>query len=361
MKDAAVVAGPLLRRRALLPLAALLGAGGPALGRPAVPRPDPGPSEHLTLLVAGPPRGTVDRWAALLAPVLARSFPAGTVVGREAAGAADGVTGANQFETRTSPDGGTALLLPGAATQAWLVGDPRAQFDATRWVIALASVTPVVLASRIPLARIRPGARVRVAAAGPAGHDLPGLLAVELLGAEVVPVFGAGLDAVLRGEADATLLRGRGIMPAVQACTDAGAPGESYAHATVRTLDWEVPTLLRANASYVRCSPLGAAIGGQVVKLGRGLGALNVLGVGALEEAARRYAADPAAAERFLRGVSSAVALWNASTQFCDGGEFGFGAEIGIATGRLHARGPVGVEQLTTYRYIITGTGQVRP
>ena len=224
MKDAAVVAGPLLRRRALLPLAALLGAGGPALGRPAVPRPDPGPSEHLTLLVAGPPRGTVDRWAALLAPVLARSFPAGTVVGREAAGAADGVTGANQFETRTSPDGGTALLLPGAATQAWLVGDPRAQFDATRWVIALASVTPVVLASRIPLARIRPGARVRVAAAGPAGHDLPGLLAVELLGAEVVPVFGAGLDAVLRGEADATLLRGRGIMPAVQACTDAGAP-----------------------------------------------------------------------------------------------------------------------------------------
>ena len=70
---------------------------------------------------------------------------------------------------------------------------------------------------------------------------------------------------------------------------------------------------------------------------------------------------DPAAADRFLRGVSSAVALWNASTQFCDGGEFGFGAEIGIATGRLHARGPVGVEQLTTFRYVVTGTGQVRP
>ncbi len=70
---------------------------------------------------------------------------------------------------------------------------------------------------------------------------------------------------------------------------------------------------------------------------------------------------DAAAADRFLRGVSSAVALWNASTQFCDGGEFGFGAEIGIATGRLHARGPVGVEQLTTFRYVVTGTGQVRP
>ena len=70
---------------------------------------------------------------------------------------------------------------------------------------------------------------------------------------------------------------------------------------------------------------------------------------------------DAAAAERFLRGVGSAVALWNASTQFCDGGEFGFGAEIGIATGRIHARGPVGPEQLTTYRTIVTGTGQVRP
>jgi glutamate-5-semialdehyde dehydrogenase len=69
---------------------------------------------------------------------------------------------------------------------------------------------------------------------------------------------------------------------------------------------------------------------------------------------------DAAVAERFLQGVDSAVALWNASTQFCDGGEFGFGAEIGIATGRIHARGPVGLEQLTTFRYIVTGTGQVR-
>ncbi len=66
------------------------------------------------------------------------------------------------------------------------------------------------------------------------------------------------------------------------------------------------------------------------------------------------------AAQRFLAEVESAVSLWNASTQFCDGGEFGFGAEIGIATGRLHARGPVGVEQLTTSRTIIVGTGQVR-
>jgi len=70
---------------------------------------------------------------------------------------------------------------------------------------------------------------------------------------------------------------------------------------------------------------------------------------------------DADAAHRFLGGVGAAVALWNASTQFCDGGEFGFGAEIGIATGRTHARGPVGVEQLTTFRYVVIGTGQVRP
>jgi glutamate-5-semialdehyde dehydrogenase len=72
-------------------------------------------------------------------------------------------------------------------------------------------------------------------------------------------------------------------------------------------------------------------------------------------------AEDEQAAQRFLNGTDSAVSLWNASTQFCDGGEFGFGAEIGIATGHIHARGPVGPEQLTTYRYLVIGTGQVRP
>jgi glutamate-5-semialdehyde dehydrogenase len=72
-------------------------------------------------------------------------------------------------------------------------------------------------------------------------------------------------------------------------------------------------------------------------------------------------AEDEAAAQTFLDGLDSAVGMWNASTQFCDGGEFGFGAEIGIATGRIHARGPVGPEQLTTFRYVVTGTGQVRP
>jgi glutamate-5-semialdehyde dehydrogenase len=100
---------------------------------------------------------------------------------------------------------------------------------------------------------------------------------------------------------------------------------------------------------------------------------LNVKIVSGVDEALAHIAAhgsehtdaiiteDAAVAEYFLARITSAVGLWNASTQFCDGAEFGFGGEIGIATGRVQARGPVGLEQLTTFRYVVRGTGQVRP
>ena len=70
---------------------------------------------------------------------------------------------------------------------------------------------------------------------------------------------------------------------------------------------------------------------------------------------------DAMAAGAFMNSVDSAIVLWNASTQFADGGEFGMGAEIGIGTGKMHARGPVGAEQLTTFKYVVRGNGQTRP
>ena len=72
-------------------------------------------------------------------------------------------------------------------------------------------------------------------------------------------------------------------------------------------------------------------------------------------------AEDKAAVEKFFAGVDSAILLHNASTQFADGGEFGFGGEIGIATGKFHARGPVGLEQLCSFKYLVRGSGQTRP
>ncbi len=72
-------------------------------------------------------------------------------------------------------------------------------------------------------------------------------------------------------------------------------------------------------------------------------------------------AEDPAVAERFLAEVDAGIVMHNASSQFADGGEFGMGAEIGIATGRIHARGPVGAEQLTIFKYVVRGSGQTRP
>ncbi len=199
------------RRRALSLAAGLL--AGPATLRfaiaataPAAPSvteahssfPD-GLLEGPALIVAGPPQGRIDHWADLLIPALAHVFPsafavlAAQPVARSAVGGVDGVTGANQFEALAPPDGGTALLLPGSAALAWLVGDPRAQFDAARWVPAWAGLTSAVLVSRVPLS---PGRTLRVGRAHPDGLALPALMALDMLGVEVTPSADDVADAV---------------------------------------------------------------------------------------------------------------------------------------------------------------------
>ena len=90
-------------------------------------------------------------------------------------------------------------------------------------------------------------------------------------------------------------------------------------------------------------------------------GAIDHIGAHGSNHTEAVIAEDARVVERFFNEVDSAILLHNASTQFADGGEFGMGAEIGIATGRMHARGPVGLEQLTSFKYQVRGSGQTRP
>ena len=144
------------------------------------------------------------------------------------------------------------------------------------------------------------------------------------------------------------------LAPIVRDLLDAGC--EVRGDAKVRAVD---PRVRPATEEDWRTEYLDAVIAARVVD-----------GVDDAIEHIARYGsahteaivtADAAAAERFLSKVDSAIVLHNASTQFADGGEFGMGAEIGISTDRFHARGPVGVEQLTSYKYVVRGSGQVRP
>ncbi|MGV2105067.1 glutamate-5-semialdehyde dehydrogenase [Agrobacterium vitis] len=147
---------------------------------------------------------------------------------------------------------------------------------------------------------------------------------------------------------------GSHLMPLLEVLTEAGC--EIRASATVLKV---FPGLKAAVDEDWRTEYLDAIISVAVVD---GIG-------GAIDHIARYssnhteavIAEDPAVVERFFNEVDSAILLHNASTQFADGGEFGMGGEIGIATGKMHARGPVGVEQLTSFKYRVHGTGQIRP
>ncbi len=199
---------PLRSRRELMLAGMALTAGRTA--HVAVP-------DAATLLIAGPAQGATAVWANLILPALVHALPPGTRLGRESVGGADGVTAANQFEALTASDGEAVLLLPGAAALAWLVGDPRARFNAAQWVTALAGTTPAILASRLPLARIATGQVVRVAG-NPGGPALPALLALELIGAlpQAVP------DRADYANADAVLLHGRDIGRRLDEAVQAG-------------------------------------------------------------------------------------------------------------------------------------------
>jgi len=165
-----------------------------------------------TVLVAGPDDGPLDVLSRRIVPALSRALPAGTTLSRTLAGGPDGVTGAHQSDTRFEPDGRTLLMVPGAAGLAWLSGDPRAQFDAGKWVAVIAATTPCVVAGRISTNRSVRG-RVRVAASSATGPEMAALLALELLGIPFTPVFRLGEAAAARqayaqGSVDLVLAHG---------------------------------------------------------------------------------------------------------------------------------------------------------
>jgi glutamate-5-semialdehyde dehydrogenase len=144
------------------------------------------------------------------------------------------------------------------------------------------------------------------------------------------------------------------LAPLVRALLDAGC--EVRGDAATRAVD---PRVLPAIEADWHTEYLDAII---AVKLVDGVdGAIEHIARCSSDHTESIVTDDAATAERFLSRVDSAIVLHNASTQFADGGEFGMGAEIGISTDRFHARGPVGVEQLTSYKYVVRGSGQVRP
>ena len=183
-------------------------------------------------------------------------FP-GVTLRKDVVGGVDGVTAANQFEAWANPDGRTAALLPGAAALAWLSGDPRARFDAARWVPALAATTPCLVFSRLSAAQLAAGAPVRIAASTAAGREWPAMLGLDLLGAQWQPIWALPdpAQALEQQQVDALCLYGREV-PAMAGRLAASGATPLFSLGTLdesgilqRSADFpEVPTLLEVLA-----------------------------------------------------------------------------------------------------------------
>jgi hypothetical protein len=201
----------------------------PDPARPADLSVEQGPPtlRNPTLLVAGPADAAPGRWARLLAPRLGGALQTGSVLAVSATGGRDGVTGANAFEALTTPDGSTAMLVPGSAAIAWLAGDPRVHFDASRWVPALASLSSGVLVARLDVGAPLAGRALRIAASTATGPELPALLGLSMLGSDPFPVFGLSeprdAETALRsGRADAIFLTGHDVPQRLRALSAHG-------------------------------------------------------------------------------------------------------------------------------------------
>lgn len=163
--------------------------------------------EQPTILVAGPAGGRLDHWADVIAEPLGRALQQGSALVRQNAGGPDGVTGANQFQARAAPDGGTALLVPGTAALSWLTGDTRVRFEAGRWIPLWGGNTSAALAGRVRLTTGRP---LRMPVHSIVGPELTALLALDLTGCQVTPVGVDQPDANLLGRSDLDIMFLRG-------------------------------------------------------------------------------------------------------------------------------------------------------
>jgi hypothetical protein len=201
------------RRAVLFGAVALVGIARPATA--AVP-------DSATLLVPGPEDSAQVRWAARLAATMGRGLPQATRLHLALLGGPDGVTAANRFATAAAPDGRTLLVLPGAAAQARLIGDPRAKYEPAGWLPVCASAAPAALVSRLPLLARRGGAAtapLRVAIPGPEAPESAAVMALDLLGVPVLAVpgvpRGAAAEAALaQGAVDAAVVAGGADLPA---------------------------------------------------------------------------------------------------------------------------------------------------